>query len=85
MESSRRRGQATNSEGKEVKGNPADFFAAGKSVSPNAARTQARGMRRNLQRYKLRRNFLRKILLAIFPNQILDEESFEPENHIPNL
>lgn len=53
----------TNSEGKEVKGNPADFFAAGKSVSPNAARTQARGMRRNLQRYKLRRNFLRKILL----------------------
>ncbi len=53
----------TNSEGKEVKGNPADFFAAGKSVSPNAARTQARGMRRNLQRYKLRRDFLRKILL----------------------
>lgn len=53
----------TNSEGKEVKGNPSDFFAAGKSVSPNAARTQARGMRRNLQRYKLRRDFLRKILL----------------------
>lgn len=53
----------TNSEGKEIKGNPADFFAAGKSVSPNAARTQARGMRRNLQRYKLRRDALRKILL----------------------
>ena len=28
----------TNAEGKEVKGSPADFFAAGKSVSPNAAR-----------------------------------------------
>lgn len=53
----------TNSEGKEVKGNPADFFAAGKSVSPNAARTQARGMRRNLQRYKLRRDTLINVLM----------------------
>lgn len=52
----------TNAEGKEIKGNPADFFAAGKSVSPNASRTKARGMRRNLQRYKLRREALRSIL-----------------------
>ena len=55
----------TNAEGKEVKGNPADFFAAGKSVSPNAARTQARGMRRNLQRYKHRRDCLKTILLEL--------------------
>lgn len=53
----------TNGEGKEIKGNAADVFAAGKSVSPNAARTKARGMRRNLQRYKLRRNILRNILI----------------------
>lgn len=48
----------TNDQGSEVKGNPADFFSAGKSVTPNAARTQSRSMRRNLQRYKLRRNTL---------------------------
>ncbi len=48
----------TNEFGKEVKGNPADFFSAGKSVTPNAARTQSRSMRRNLQRYKLRRDAL---------------------------
>lgn len=48
----------TNPEGKELKGNPADFFALGKSVTPNAARRQSRSMRRNLQRYKLRRSVL---------------------------
>ena len=53
----------TNAEGKEVKGNPADFYAVGKSVSPNALRTKARGMRRNLQRYKLRRDVLQSILV----------------------
>lgn len=66
----------TNADGKEIKGNPADFFAAGKSVSPNASRTKARGMRRSLQRYKLRREALRSILLEegwITTNTILNE------------
>ena len=48
----------TNGEGQEIKGNPADYFSAGKSVTPNAARTKSRSMRRNLQRYKLRRKML---------------------------
>jgi len=47
---------------KEIKGDPADAFRAGKGVSPNAARTQSRSMRRNLQRYKLRREILIEIL-----------------------
>lgn len=37
-------------------------FNGGKSISCNAGRTQSRSMRRNLQRYKLRRNYLRKLL-----------------------
>lgn len=45
-----------------VKGDPADFFNAGKGVSPNAGRTLMRSMRRNLQRYKLRRTELVNIL-----------------------
>ena len=52
----------TNGEGKEIKGNPADYFLAGKTVTPNAARTQSRSMRRNLQRYKLRRDALLRVL-----------------------
>lgn len=44
--------------GKEVKGDPGDFFSKGKGVSPNKARTDRRSMRRNLQRYKLRREEL---------------------------
>ena len=44
--------------GKEVKGDPGDFFSKGKGVSPNKARTDSRSMRRNLQRYKLRREEL---------------------------
>ncbi|MGN0189876.1 MAG: type II CRISPR RNA-guided endonuclease Cas9 [Candidatus Cryptobacteroides sp.] len=52
----------TNAEGQEIKGNPADYFCTGKSVSPNASRTKARSMRRNLQRYKLRRNALLEAL-----------------------
>ena len=48
----------TNGEGQEIKGNPTDYFCAGKTVSPNAARTKYRSMRRNLQRYKLRRTDL---------------------------
>ena len=51
--------------GKAVKGDPADFFKAGKGVSPNAARTQKRSMRRNLQRYKLRRENLLNILKTV--------------------
>ncbi len=37
-------------------------FNSGKGISPNAGRTLKRSMRRNLQRYKLRREHLRKIL-----------------------
>ena len=48
----------TNAEGQEIKGNPADYFSAGKTVTPNASRTKTRSMRRNLQRYKLRRSVL---------------------------
>jgi CRISPR-associated endonuclease Csn1 len=48
--------------GKEVKGDPGDFFSRGKGVSPNKGRTDSRSMRRNLQRYKLRREELVKIL-----------------------
>ena len=48
----------TNGEGQEIKGSAADEFCKGKSVSPNASRTKARSMRRNLQRYKLRRKAL---------------------------
>lgn len=48
----------TNGEGQEIKGSPVDYFCAGKTVSPNAARTKSRSMRRNLQRYKLRRTDL---------------------------
>ena len=48
--------------GKEVKGDPGDFFSRGKGVSPNKGRTNSRSMRRNLQRYKLRREELVKIL-----------------------
>ncbi|MEJ0103487.1 MAG: hypothetical protein WDO19_13440 [Bacteroidota bacterium] len=35
--------------------NPEGDFAAGRGLSPNADRTQKRGARRNLQRYKQRR------------------------------
>lgn len=44
--------------GKELKGDAGDFYNKGKGVSPNKARTNSRGMRRNLQRYKLRRDEL---------------------------
>lgn len=48
--------------GKELKGDASEFFKKGKGVSPNKARTDSRGMRRNLQRYKLRRDELKKTL-----------------------
>ncbi len=63
--------------GKEIKGDPADYFRGGKGVSPNAARTSSRGMRRNLQRYKLRRENLLAILKE---NGFISDESILLEN-----
>jgi CRISPR-associated endonuclease Csn1 len=63
--------------GKEIKGDPADSFRAGKGVSPNAARTQSRSMRRNLQRYKLRRENLIDILKE---NNFVSGETILSEN-----
>lgn len=47
--------------GKESK-EPVKDFSSGKGISCNAGRTAKRSARRNLQRYKLRRDFLRKLL-----------------------
>ncbi|MDY5319630.1 MAG: hypothetical protein SPG81_05465, partial [Candidatus Egerieousia sp.] len=49
----------TNGAGVELKRSAAEEFAAGKSLSVNAARREARGRRRNIQRYKLRRESLK--------------------------
>lgn len=54
---------------------PRDFkqdFFAGKSLSPNAQRTKTRGARRNLQRFKLRRNNLIKVLIE---NGVITDET----------
>ena len=62
--------------GKEIKGDPADYFRMGKGVSPTKARTISRGMRRNLQRYKARRDSLIEVLKEhkfISNNAILSE------------
>ncbi len=56
--------------GKESK-DPLKDFIGGKGISPNAGRTQKRGMRRNLQRYKQRRSNLLEILRQ---HKILSEE-----------
>jgi CRISPR-associated endonuclease Csn1 len=56
--------------------NPVDDFLAGRGLSPNASRTQKRGARRNLQRFKLRRKNLLDILMKnniISKNTILTE------------
>jgi CRISPR-associated endonuclease Csn1 len=45
--------------------NPVEDFSGGKGLSPNAKRTQQRGARRNLQRFKLRRTNLIEILKSI--------------------
>ena len=66
----------TSRDGKEIKGSAADEFCKGKSVSPNAARTKARSMRRSLQRYKLRRKVLIDLLTSegwISESAILNE------------
>lgn len=43
--------------------NPAQDFASGKGLSPNAGRTLKRGARRTLDRYKLRRKALIEVLI----------------------
>lgn len=52
---------------------PEEDFASGKGLSPNAGRTKQRSARRNLQRYKLRRDHL---------IEILKEHSLIPDNFI---
>ncbi|MEG0692752.1 MAG: type II CRISPR RNA-guided endonuclease Cas9 [Oscillospiraceae bacterium] len=52
-------------------------FDQGKSITTNADRTLKRSMRRNLQRYKLRREFLKNILIIhkfITEQEILSED-----------
>jgi CRISPR-associated endonuclease Csn1 len=57
--------------------NPTEDFASGKGLSPNAGRTQRRGARRNLQRYKLRR----KNLIAVLTNHgIINSQSVLTED-----
>lgn len=54
-------------------------FQKGKSITTNAERTAKRSARRNLQRYKLRRNSLKEILIS---SGIIDKDSslYEPGN-----
>lgn len=56
--------------------NPLDDFASGKGLSPNAGRTQKRGARRNLQRFKLRRENLIEILKT---NKLITDETILAE------
>lgn len=67
----------TNAEGKELKGDADNFFKIGKSVTPNANRTQSRGMRRNLQRYKLRRSAL---IFILKKSGIITDDTILTEN-----
>lgn len=65
-----------NSESKKECMTPEKDFLGGKSISCNAGRTQLRGMRRNLQRYKKRRELLIQYLVEsglIFSNSTLTE------------
>lgn len=67
----------TSGDGKEIKGSVADEFCNGKSVSANAGRSKAKSMRRNLQRYKLRRKVLIDLLTSegwISESTILNEQ-----------
>jgi len=52
--------------------NVQDDFSSGKGLSPNAKRTQQRGARRNLQRYKYRRELLFEILKN---NQLISDDT----------
>jgi len=56
---------------------PEKDFAGGKGISPNAGRTLKRCMRRNLQRYKLRRENLIEILTE---HAFISDESILSEN-----
>jgi CRISPR-associated endonuclease Csn1 len=55
---------------------PEEDFSSGKGLSPNAGRTKQRSARRNLQRYKLRRDNLIEILKShsIIPNDFIFSE-----------
>lgn len=55
---------------------PEEDFSSGKGLSPNAGRTKQRSARRNLQRYKLRRENLIEILKEhkIIPNDFIFSE-----------
>ncbi len=64
------------STGKESK-EPVKDFCGGKGISCNAGRTSKRSMRRNLQRYKLRRECLMKILKE---NGFISDETILSEN-----
>ena len=52
-------------------------FESGKSITTNADRTLKRGMRRNLQRYKLRRSAL---LQALIENHIISNDTILSED-----
>ncbi len=62
--------------GKESK-DPVKDFSGGKGISCNAGRTLKRSMRRNLQRYKLRREHLIEILKA---NGFISDDTILSEN-----
>lgn len=64
------------STGKESK-EPVKDFCGGKGISCNAGRTSKRSMRRNLQRYKLRRECLMRILKE---NGFISDETILSEN-----
>ena len=56
---------------------PEEDFAAGRGLSPNAGRTQKRGARRNLQRYKKRRD---NLIDALIKANIITSETILTEN-----
>ena len=63
-------------------------FEKGKSITTNSNRTSKRGMRRNLQRYKLRRNALIDVLKRhgwITDKTILSEQGKDSTFHILKL
>lgn len=62
--------------GKESK-DPIKDFNGGKGISNTAGRTAKRGMRRNLQRYKLRRENLINVLRA---NNLINDDTILSEN-----
>ncbi|MEK6780271.1 MAG: type II CRISPR RNA-guided endonuclease Cas9 [Bacteroidota bacterium] len=55
---------------------PEKDFISGKGLSPNADRTKSRGMRRSLQRYKLRRD---KLIEVLKENKIITDDALLSE------